>query len=192
MHGFTEPTQISDFISVMQATYPRFVDGDWSNTNAANQYNIDVYKNSMISFITETMFIQDVVFLTEKIFKPIVMKQPFMLLGAPGNLEYLRSYGFKTFDGIIDESYDRKVNPDARVEAVVEQLNWYCNLSDTEKLDVMRAVEPIVEYNFHHFYGEFKHIITKELLDNCKDLFKKIGYDDSNIAYCDIYKTLVN
>jgi hypothetical protein len=29
-----------------------------------------------------------------------------MLLAAPGNLAYLKSYGFKTFDSVIDESYD--------------------------------------------------------------------------------------
>ena len=61
---------------------------------------------SLWHVVTETVFYYNKLHLTEKIFKPIVSKQPFMLLGAPGNLEYLRSYGFKTFDGIIDESYD--------------------------------------------------------------------------------------
>ena len=28
--------------------FPRFIDGDWSKTNAANQYNVDIYKNSLI------------------------------------------------------------------------------------------------------------------------------------------------
>ena len=142
--------------------------------------------------VTETVFYYDKLHLTEKIFKPIVMKQPFMLIGAVGNLEYLRSYGFKTFDGIIDESYDNIIDPDQRIDAVVTQLKWYCGLSDNEKLDIMKAVEPIVEYNFNHFYNDFRSIITNELLNNCQELFKKIGYDDSTIAYNDIYKTLVN
>jgi hypothetical protein len=114
-----------------------------------------------------------------------------MLLAAPGNLAYLKSYGFKTFDSIIDESYDLIQDPDARSEAVVNQLAWYCNLSDTKKQDVIRAAEPIIEYNFHHFYGEFRHIITQELLNNTKTLFKEIGYDD-HIDYTSIYHILVN
>lgn len=146
--------------------------------------------DSLWHIVTETVFYYDKLHLTEKIFKPIVSKQPFMLLAAPGNLEYLRSYGFKTFDGIIDESYDRIQDPDARIDAVVAQLAWYCALSAEEKRSVIEAIAPIVEYNFHHFYGEFKHIITRELLDNCKTLFKEIGYDDKNIAYDDIYKVL--
>lgn len=145
---------------------------------------------SLWHIVTETVFYYDKLHLTEKIFKPIVMKQPFMLLGAVGNLAYLKSYGFKTFEGIIDESYDTIVDNDARTEAVVAQIAWYCALSAEDKRSVIEAIAPIVEYNFHHFYGEFKHIITKELLDNCKTLFKEIGYDDDAIAYDDIYKVL--
>ena len=146
--------------------------------------------DSLWHIVTETVFYYDKLHLTEKIFKPIVMKQPFMLLGAVGNLAYLKSYGFKTFEGIIDESYDTIVDNDARTEAVVQQIAWYCALSAEEKRSVIEAIAPIVEYNFHHFYGEFKHIITRELLDNCKTLFKDIGYDDNAIAYDDIYKVL--
>jgi len=140
--------------------------------------------------VTETVFYYDKLHLTEKIFKPIVSKQPFMLLAAPGNLAYLKSYGFKTFDSVIDESYDDIKDPDQRIDAVVDQLNWYCNLTDAEKLDIAEKLEPIIEHNFHHFYGEFRHIITRELLDNCQTLFKELGYDDGDIAYDDIYRVL--
>jgi len=142
--------------------------------------------------VTETVFYYDKLHLTEKIFKPIVSKQPFILLAAPGNLAYLKSYGFKTFDSVIDESYDLIQDNDTRIEAVVRQLQWYCNLSDSEKTDVIRAVEPIVLHNFHHFYNEFKQIITQELISNTKTLFQQIGYDDSNIDYKSIYHTLTH
>jgi hypothetical protein len=146
--------------------------------------------DSFWHIVTETVFYYNKLHLTEKIFKPIVMKQPFMLLAAPGNLAYLKRYGFKTFEGIIDESYDLIQDNDQRIEAVVRQLAWYCSLSAEEKQRVIEAVAPIVEYNFHHFYGEFKHIITRELLDNTKTLFKEIGYDDSTVAYETIYRVL--
>ena len=142
--------------------------------------------------VTETVFYYNKLHLTEKIFKPIVSKQPFMLLAAPGNLAYLRSYGFKTFDGIIDESYDLIQDPDLRTEAVVDQLAWYCSLSEAEKTEAMRAIEPIVLHNFHHFYGEFQQIIVKELLDNTKTLFKEIGYDDRHIDYNSIHHVLTH
>jgi hypothetical protein len=142
--------------------------------------------------VTETVFYYDKLHLTEKIFKPIVSKQPFMLLAAPGNLAYLKSYGFKTFEGIIDESYDTIQDNDLRTEAVVDQLHWYCNLTLGEKINIIQQLEPIIDYNFHYFYGEFRHIITRELLDNTKTLFNEIGYDDSHINYINIYDVLTH
>jgi hypothetical protein len=91
---------------------------------------------------------------------------------------------------VIDESYDNIQDHEQRTDAVVYQLNWYCNLSPREKFEIARRLEPIIEHNFHHFYGEFRHIITQELLDNCQTLFKEIGYDDNDIAYDDIYRVL--
>ena len=141
--------------------------------------------------VTETVFDQPKLHLTEKIFKPIVSKQPFMLLAAPGNLEYLRSYGFRTFNGIIDESYDTMPEGQDRINAVVSQLEWYCALTDKEKTRVQQECESMVEHNFQHFYGQFREIIADELLHNTKEFFDRIGHDDSRIDYATIRSLLI-
>jgi hypothetical protein len=159
----------------------------WMLPDFASPPNVDAFW----LIVTETVFLYDKLHLTEKIFKPIVSKQPFMLLAAPGNLAYLKSYGFKTFDLVIDESYDNILDNDARIEAVVDQLHWYCNLTPGEKTDVIKQLEPIIQHNFDHFYGEFRHIITRELLSNTKSLFKTIDYSgQKNIKWDNIYKIL--
>jgi hypothetical protein len=167
------------------ANIPRTIPGYWPNND---QPNVDAFWH----IVTETVFYYDKLHLTEKIFKPIVSKQPFMLLAAPGNLAYLKRYGFKTFNSVIDESYDNIQDNDLRTEAVVHQLHWYCNLTPSEKTDIIQQLEPIIEYNFHHFYGEFRQIITRELLDNTKTLFKELGYDDSHINYTNIHHVLTH
>jgi hypothetical protein len=167
------------------ANIPRTIEGWWPNND---QPNTDAFWH----VVTETVFYYDKLHLTEKIFKPIVSKQPFMLLAAPGNLAYLKRYGFKTFDSVIDESYDNIQDNDFRTEAVVDQLRWYCNLTPDEKTDIIQQLEPIIQHNFNHFYGEFRHIITRELLDNTKTLFKEIGYDDSHINYTNIHHVLTH
>ena len=169
------------------ADIPRTIDS-WMHPDFHKPVDID----SFWHIVTETVFYYNKLHLTEKIFKPIVSKQPFILLAAPGNLAYLKSYGFKTFDSVIDESYDNITDNDLRTEAVVRQLCWYCNLTPDEKTDIIRQLEPIIDYNFHHFYGEFKHIITRELLDNTRTLFQSIGYDDSHINYDSIYHVLTH
>jgi len=185
MHTKAHLTDINKIV-IDNISVPGYASADIPRSN----YHLDI--DCFWHIVTETVFYYDKLHLTEKIFKPIVSKQPFMLLAAPGNLAYLKRYGFKTFEGIIDESYDLIQDSDQRIEAVVAQLAWYCSLSTEEKQRVIEAIAPIVEYNFHHFYGEFKHIITRELLDNTKTLFKEIGYDDSNVAYDDIYRVLTN
>ena len=168
------------------ADIPRNINGYWYLGNGP----VDV--GAFWHVVTETVFYYDKLHLTEKIFKPIVSKQPFMLLAAPGNLAYLKSYGFKTFDSVIDESYDLIQDHDLRTEAVVRQLHWYCNLTLGEKTDIIQQLEPIIEHNFDHFYNEFRHIITRELLDNTKTLFQSMGYDDSHINYNNIHHILTH
>tara|TARA_R110000868_G_scaffold70389_8_gene206763 strand:- start:1322 stop:2530 length:1209 start_codon:yes stop_codon:yes gene_type:complete len=141
--------------------------------------------------VTETVFYHSKMHLTEKIFKPIVNKQPFMLLAAPDNLAYLKSYGFKTFDSVIDEDYDICQDNQERINKVVSQLHWYANLSPSNKTDVQEHLKPIIEHNFNHFYGEFRHIIAKELITNTKSLFNDINYT-SQVDWQSIHQLLTS
>ena len=182
-------THIKQHLTKIQS--PLIVD----SPNIQGWASADIPRCSNDSFwhiVTETVFYYNKLHLTEKIFKPIVMKQPFMLIAAPGNLAYLKSYGFKTFDGIIDESYDLIEDPDLRIEAVVTQLQWYCSLPAVEKQKIIEQIAPIVEYNFHHFYTQFKFIIVDELLNNLKTLFKDLNYNDNHIDYTSISHVLTN
>jgi hypothetical protein len=154
--------------------------------NVPGWASADILRTNGSSFwhvVSETVFYYNKQHLTEKIFKPIVSKQPFMLLAGPGTLEYLKGYGFKTFNSVIDESYDNIQDPDDRINAVVEQLNWYCRRSNTEKSRVIATLAPVIEHNFQHFYGDFKKIIINELISNTQSAFKSIGYNDCAIDY---------
>ena len=89
---------------------------------------------------------------------------PFVLVAPAGSLEYMRSYGFKTFDGIFDESYDLETNDIKRVEKVVQLLKDLDNLSIRERQQIHRACLPRVEHNYNHFYcGGFSDVLWLEL-----------------------------
>ncbi len=79
---------------------------------------------------------------TEKIMIPILFKKPFLNLGPLHGLKILKSYGFKTFDSIIDESYDTEVDLDKRMDMVLDEL---------ERLSKIDLVEltPILDYNYN-------------------------------------------
>lgn len=96
----------------------------------------DYFYKCFFNVVTETNFYDDKLHLTEKIFKPIVIKRPFILVGSPGNLAYLKSYGFETFDKWIDESYDLESDPDTRLCMIVNEIKKLCTLS-VHELDTM-------------------------------------------------------
>lgn len=126
----------------------------------------ELWKSGLWHIVTETVFYHNKLHLTEKIFKPIVAQRPFMLAAAPGNLAYLKSYGFETFDRWIDESYDTIVDPDMRLQAIVDQTQKLCSMSNNDLRDMHREMMPVLEHNFNHLYGDFKKRIVNELVDN--------------------------
>ena len=112
---------------------------------------IDKLMQSFVFVVTETCFFQTKTHLTEKIFKPIVLRMPFLLLGCAHNLEYLRSYGFKTFSDFWDESYDTIEDPIKRIEAVVKILKDLSKMSPEEQKELLLKMEPILEHNYQLF-----------------------------------------
>ena len=123
-------------------------------------------QSGLWNIVTETVFYHKKLHLTEKIFKPIVTCRPFILVAAPGNLAYLKTYGFRTFDRWIDESYDLEEDNDKRIQMIVNEIEKLSNLSWDETLAMYEEIREVLEYNFDHFYGDFKTIIVNELVDN--------------------------
>ena len=109
---------------------------------------------SFCQVVTETCFWENKTHLTEKIFKPIVCKQPFLLLGCTNNLKYLKSYGFKTFDKWWDESYDSIENPIERIQTVVSILKKLSSLTNNQLKELLLEMEDTLEYNFNLFYSQ--------------------------------------
>ena len=134
---------------------------------------IDKFMECAFFVVTETCFWDRKTHLTEKIFKPIVMKMPFILLGPAHNLKYLRSYGFKTFGAWIDESYDDIEDNMERIDAVVQVL-FNLQTQDLEKM--LAEMESILEHNYNLFYSkEFSNGVWTEMTDNIKSSLQQAG-----------------
>mgnify|MGYP003333232177 CR=1 FL=1 len=132
--------------------------------------------NSFFHVVTETVYFSPKLHLTEKIFKPIVCKRPFILVAAPGNLNYLKSYGFQTFDRWIDESYDQETDHYARIEKITAEIARLCAMSPSKLHQIHREMQDTLEYNFDHFYSNFRYKIIDELVDNFDLILQKINY----------------
>jgi hypothetical protein len=111
---------------------------------------IDIYNQTAYSLVCETNFDNDFVFYTEKTVKPILARRLFITLGNRYHLEGLRRLGFKTFHGIIDESYDSIEGTIDRHNAALEQLKWLC---EQDQADILARCRDIVEHNYDIMYG---------------------------------------
>ena len=123
----------------------------------------DESAESLLYLVTETVATGRRHHLTEKTFKPIALGMPFVIVGTRGSLEYLRSYGFRTFEGIWDESYD-SAEDDVRIERIASLLRSLDELPPAAKQDLFDQAQEVIKHNWDHFYGGgFEKILWAEL-----------------------------
>jgi len=108
------------------------------------------YQNSLISIVTETNYYDSAISLTEKSFKPMKEKHPFITVGVNGALREIRNLGFKTFNDFWDESYDDILDPVDRMKKLNEIIANISSWTAERKIDFRKAVKPILDYNYQH------------------------------------------
>jgi hypothetical protein len=150
-----------------QAQLPRLFEGEATQEMTSCWLgNFAEAQDSLVYVPTETVYFGRRTHITEKTFKAIALEMPFVLVAPAGSLAYLREYGFQTFDGIFDESYDEETDDIQRVEKVVKLLKDLDNLSVRERQQIHRACLPQVEHNYNHFYrGGFTDVLWPELIN---------------------------
>jgi len=133
-----------------------YLDTDDLVTNRAEQTNStdEYYVNSYFSLVNETTYhtklgYDGVPFLSEKIFKCIAMKHPFVLATTPNSLKYLKELGYKTFDGLINESYDLEIDDAKRAIKIINEVERLCNLNKKDLENFLVETRRICDYNYN-------------------------------------------
>jgi hypothetical protein len=108
-----------------------------------------IYNQTDYTIICETLGTSTEFFLSEKTTKALLAKRVFVMFANFGFLRHLRSYGFKTFNSIIDESYDEELDNITRYKKAFEQVNW---LATQDPADIYSRVLPILEHNQQQLY----------------------------------------
>jgi len=138
-----------------------------TSSSYSADYDSNDYKNSGIEVVLETLFDDSRLHLTEKSLRPIACGKPFILAATAHSLQYLRDYGFKTFDGIIDESYDLIQDPLERLAAIIAELKRIANLPTDKKHHLWKDLHDIAQYNKNLFFSkEWESSIIDELKSN--------------------------
>jgi len=87
-------------------------------------------------------------FITEKTYRTILMKQPFILFSNARALKYLRKSGYKTFAPYINEAYDDIENFVDRQKAIVDEVKRLNSMELDEFNELLVKCREIATHNY--------------------------------------------
>ena len=117
-------------------------------TNDITSLGSEYYWNShFINVVTETTTSSDV-FLSEKIFKPIIGRRPFVLIGDERAYDLLHSWGIDTFDDFFGTGYKEK-DIFKRIEWAAESISSYSH--NRHLKEILYDIKPRLESNYKAF-----------------------------------------
>ena len=134
---------------------------------------LQLHKRSLISIICETRFDENEISVTEKTYKAIAYKHPFIIVGPKYFLRYMRTLGYNTFHPYINENYDDIEDPMLRFEAIISELKRLANLSMIELKELQCNLTDIVEHNHSIHNANYEYIDSTTTLFPYIDKFNK-------------------
>jgi len=163
-------------------------------------YDVSLYENSCLSIISETIF--DCVptgyeWITEKTWRTIANRHPFVMASSPGTLAKLKSFGFRTFENyMIEPDYDQIVNDWARLQAIADNVKYFMNTFQ-QNID---KITLDVEHNFQLFNQLARAEISKlqNFLNNnyseedTIDVIKALHWEPTSVLSAEMRKLLAS
>jgi len=161
----TESTDIEDcpievdYLKLKQATLDFVAGGPYVSDELTQEERNDhslntepkYFMNSYCNIVLESQFDYDQsggILVSEKTFKPIKHGQMFFVAGGAGSLQVLRDMGYKTFDSVLDNRYDRESDNTMRWIKLSEAIAQAHAQGLSTLFERCRAD---VEYNQHLF-----------------------------------------
>jgi len=154
---------------------PLVIDGETEIHKMCEDYGYtrEFYKDTLVSLITETNYDTRECTLTEKSFKPMFNKHPFIIIGVPGSVQGLRDLGFQTFNTFWSEEYDNIESPSDRLLAIEEILLQIASWSPEQVLEFKSKVKPILEHNYHMYAVPGSVAVTSNIYKHVTDNFNE-------------------
>lgn len=146
--------------------YSRTTREEWDEQDTYNQpwvndlgwMNPQVFADTVLSVISEGNAYDPATnykFLTEKTWRAIAMRHPFVFAGYPEQFDYIKSFGLRTFEQyMLIKDYAYIQDEDKRLDAVVANTNYFLENYKHHLADIQADTE--------HNYNIFKEIYKEE------------------------------
>lgn len=169
---YSEHQWVNGDLAVTRRDIEQLIPANTADSAASADYDNLDYARCGIEVVLETLMDDSRWHLTEKALRPLACGRAFMLAATPGSLEYIRSYGFRTFEPWIREHYDLVTDTRQRIQAIQQEMVRLAALPDSDRRRVLGEVHAIAQHNRRHFFspqffqqvvGEYTHNLTKAL-----------------------------
>ena len=129
---------------------------------------------SCCDIVTESYYCNDSVFFTEKTFKEIIFRRPFLMLGAKNQYKFFKKLGFVLYDEIFNYDFDDADNLKEIYEGFCDQIDRYIHLSPIKFDKKLKILTEKIEYNFQ--------LLNQKILESV-NIYEMISrcHDDENI-----------
>jgi hypothetical protein len=133
----------------------------FNNTWGDIYLRAEPYVDTYFSLVTETVYMYPYSFRTEKIWKPVAIGHPFIVVANKGYYRDLHNLGFRTFGHVIDESFDQINNDQQRIERTAEIIEDLCQ---QDLAAFVKECYNICKYNQQHL-AEMRIKVQREFPD---------------------------
>jgi len=141
--------------------------GDPYEAQVAKQvYELSRNFNAGFSIVTEASYGTHQTFISEKTLQCIAVGHPFLIIGEAGCYRYLHSMGFRSFDGIINESHDTLSDAERLSAAIQGNRDLVLEPRNLNK-DIYWACQDTAQYNMDYLYNHFGIALFEQY---CRDL----------------------
>lgn len=127
--------------------YRTFKPKDHPNTGNDNKL-WESYDQSFCAVVTESRFAQPFANFSEKTLIAIRAQIPFIVVAPPNTLEYIKQFGFKTFDKWWDESYDQEQDHSRRMVKILNLIEYINSKSLEELIKIRKEMKSVLRHNY--------------------------------------------
>ena len=147
-------TDHSNYLTEFKNILPLKLDGKenhhWYDFSKIIDTEREILDQTLVYISCETHFLIDNAYITEKTWRAILHKKPFMIIGDSGALAKLRLLGFKTFNNWWNEDYDTWDSDDKKIKYVTWMIKKLSEKTPEERevwFNSRGDIEGILEHN---------------------------------------------
>lgn len=114
------------------------------------------YPEFFVEIVNLTYWSGNTFYIDEKIWRPMLMRTPFIVHGPKDFLPRLRDLGFKTFDSWWDEGYSQDP-ADHQLGEIVQIIDQLASKSLTDLQSMYRDMQTVLDHNYQRMMQIQKH-----------------------------------